>query len=168
MQRDEQTATWLAEILDRQGAALVLYARQWCDCPEDVVQEALLELVSQRQRPDHVMGWLYRVVRNRAISAARGQRRRVQREQRVAASESWFQPATALDAQEAAEALGGLPLEVREPVVARIWGGLTFAEIGQLVGVSTATAQRRYEQGLRELRSRLERTCPTNDPQTTG
>ena len=35
----------LAELVDRYGSALVLYARQWCDCPEDVVQTALPETV---------------------------------------------------------------------------------------------------------------------------
>ena len=49
---DDRASAWLARLLDDHGAALVLYARQWCSTPEDVVQEALLELVSQRQRPD--------------------------------------------------------------------------------------------------------------------
>lgn len=164
MDCDEQRAAWLAEVLDRYGAALALYARQWCACPEDVVQEALLELFCQPTRPKHVAAWLHRVVRNRAISAGRGQHRRQRRERRVAASEAWFQPSAALDAQEASAAVAELPPDLREVVVARIWGGLTFAEAADLTGVSTATAQRRYEQGLRALKTRLESTCPTKRP----
>ena len=41
----------LARLLDQHAAALALYARQWCDSPEDVVQDALLELVRQPKLP---------------------------------------------------------------------------------------------------------------------
>jgi RNA polymerase sigma factor (sigma-70 family) len=150
----------LATLLDQHGPALVLYARGFCDCPEDVVQDALLELISQRQRPARVVAWLYRVVRNGAISAARGARRRTRRETAVAAPEAWFDAVDGpLDAQEATAALAALPLELREVVVARIWGSLTFAEIAELVSTSLSTAQRRYEQGIQELHTRLEKSC---------
>src|SRR5438067_11933153 len=66
----------LGELVDRHAAALVLYARQWCDCPEDVVQTAFLKLVRVRVPPDNLMPWLYRVVRNGAIDASRAPRRR--------------------------------------------------------------------------------------------
>jgi len=32
--------TEFARLIDAHAAPLVLYARQWCDAPEDVVQEA--------------------------------------------------------------------------------------------------------------------------------
>lgn len=38
----------LTQLLDEHGGALVLYAQQWCDTPEDVVQEALLRLMRQK------------------------------------------------------------------------------------------------------------------------
>ena len=169
MGNDDSTPAWLARLLDEHGAALVLYARGWCDCPEDVVQEAFVELVSGRERPERVVPWLYRVVRNGAISAARKQRRRVKREMLVAAPEAWLEAGgSALDAREAAAALAALPLELREAVVARIWGELTFSEIAQLTGTSTSTAQRRYEQGIRELQSRLEKPCTIRNRRTTS
>ena len=162
MGHHDPTPGWLAGLLEKHGAALVLYARQWCTCPEDIVQDAFAKLVSRPARPEHVAAWLYRVVRNGAMSAARGERRRRQREQRTAASEVWFSDAAgALDAQEASAALGDLPGELREVVVARIWGGLTYAEIAELTATSTSTAQRRYEQGLRELQTQLEKPCET-------
>ena len=34
----------IGRLLDRHGAALELYARQLCQCPDDCVQEALVEL----------------------------------------------------------------------------------------------------------------------------
>jgi RNA polymerase sigma-70 factor (ECF subfamily) len=165
MASDDPTPAWLADLLDNHGRALVLYARQWCAAPEDVVQEALVKLVGQRQRPEQVVAWLYRVVRNGAISAAREEGRRKNREQRASAREGLFEESGAsLDAAEASAALAALPLELREVIVARIWGGLTFAQIAELTGVSTSTVQRRYEQGLRELETRLEKPCTTRPP----
>lgn len=153
----------LAWVLDRHAAALELYARQWCDCPDDVVQEALIELARQAERPDDVLCWLYRVVRNRAISAARSSRRRSLRESAASTDTRWFDstPGDLLDARSAAAALAALPEAQREVVVARLWGGLTFAEIGRLIGTNDSTAHRRYEAALAELRKRLNLPCPT-------
>ena len=71
---------FLGRLFDRHAAALELYARQWCDCSEDVVQEALIELAGQPRTPDDAAAWLYRVVRNKAISALRSARRRKRHE----------------------------------------------------------------------------------------
>ena len=68
-----------------------------------------------------------------------------------------------IDAGVAAAALESLSIELREVVVARIWGGLTFQQIGQLVGVSDSAAHRRYEAGLSALRQKLRVPCPKND-----
>lgn len=155
----------LAWVLDRHAAALELFARQWCDCPDDVVQEALIELARQSRAPDDVVCWLYRVVRNRAISAGRSSRRRRDRESTASPACEWFacSPDDALDARAAAEALAALPREQREVVVARLWGGLTFAEIGRLIGASDSAAHRRYEAALEELRKRLNVPCRPNE-----
>ena len=58
----------LEQLMNDHGAALELFAAQWSLVPEDCVQEAFLELVRQRRAPDNALAWLYRVVRNRAIS----------------------------------------------------------------------------------------------------
>jgi len=152
----------LSRLLDEHAAALVLYAQQWCRGPEDVVQEALLELVRQPTVPENVVGWLYRVVRNRAISASRSETRRSRRE--LAAAEArgpWFAASEGdrLDVAAATAALEQLPIEQRETIVARLWGGLSLAEVAELTGTSTATAWRRYESGLAALRERLGVTC---------
>jgi RNA polymerase sigma-70 factor (ECF subfamily) len=54
----------VTRLWDEHRNALVLYARQWCDGPEDVVQEAFLLLVRQGVAPEDSVGWLYRIVRN--------------------------------------------------------------------------------------------------------
>ena len=153
----------LGRLLDEHGAALVLYARQWCSSPEDVFQEALIRLAQQPRVPEKLLPWLYRVVRNGAISAARGAQRRRTHE-RVAAerADAWFEGGedVRIDAELAAHRLESLPLDQREVIVARLWGGLSFQEIGELVGASSSTAHRWYEAGLQALRERLEPSCP--------
>ena len=155
----------LGRLADRHAAALELYARQLCDSPQDVVQEALVQLAGLARGPDDALGWVYCVVRNRALSAARAARRRRRHEREAAGRRSaWFQPsaADAIDAQAAAAALESLPQEYREVVVARIWGGLTFQQIGRMVGSSDSTAHRRYEAALSLLRKKMRIPCPEN------
>ena len=152
----------LGRLLDEQGAALVLYAQQWCETPEDVVQEAFLLLVKQAVLPENVVGWLYRVVRNRAISESRCSGRRARREAAAAHSaEPWFEPIQGerLDAAAATRALEHLPVEQRETIVARLWGGLAFDQIADLTGSPKSTVYRWYERGLAALRERLG-ICP--------
>jgi RNA polymerase sigma-70 factor (ECF subfamily) len=159
-------ATQLGRLIDAHGGALVLYARQWCAAPEDVVQDAFLSLMAQARAPDPVLPWLFRVVRNRAISAARSDRRRRQREARSAA-ESWFQTefSRGIEAAELRAALAALPLEQREAIVAHLWGGLTFEQVGELAGCSTSMAYRRFADGIAALRERMgEMSCPKKPP----
>jgi RNA polymerase sigma factor (sigma-70 family) len=154
----------LGQLMDEHAAALVLYARQWCSAPEDVVQEAFIKLMAQNSPPASPVPWLYRVVRNGAISAARAARRRA-RHEHVAAAQmpSWFAPTegTGLDARAAAAALQALPIEQRETIVAHLWGGLTFEQIADMTGSSSSTAHRWYIAGLSALRERLRVVCPT-------
>jgi RNA polymerase sigma-70 factor (ECF subfamily) len=154
----------LGHLLEEHASSLVLYARQWCAAPEDVVQEAFCKLAAQRQLPDNLVPWLYRVVRNAAISAARADQRRRHHET-IAASRtpSWFTASagTGLDVEAATLALQALPLQQREIIVAHLWGGLTFEQIAELTGTSTSTAHRWYLAGLSALREQLGVPCPT-------
>jgi RNA polymerase sigma factor (sigma-70 family) len=153
----------LTRLLDAHGAALVLYAQQFCDTPEDVVQEAFLALMRQPAMPDNALGWLYRVVRNGAMNARRASQRRARRESTVAGqSQTWFHASLEdrLDAASAARAMEHLPIEQRETMVARLWGGLCFEEIADLTGSSTSTVHRWYQAGLSALRERMGVTCP--------
>lgn len=147
----------LARLLDEHAAALALYARQWSSSPEDIVQEALLQLMRESEAPANPVGWIYRVTRNLAISAARGHSRRARHERRAGtAQESWFEsdPASKIDGATVTEMLSALPLEQREAIVLRVWGGLGFEQIAEMTSVSTSTAHRRYEAGLQTLREK--------------
>ena len=159
-------AELLGRLLDEHGAALALYASQWTDAADDCVQEALVELARQPQAPDHAVAWLYRVVKNRALNAARGSRRRRERETRAMADRfAVVQQSAAFDRDAslaAIEALEQLETDDRELVVMRIWGGLKYDEIAVALAISTSSAHRQYERALTKLRQILETPCSTN------
>ena len=142
-------ATLIARMLNEHGAALALYASQWTSAAEDCVQEALIELARQATPPANPKAWLYRVVRNRAHNAARAARRR-------ARHEDWatrLRPTTADAVEiELTDALATLTNEIREVIVLRIWGRLTWEELADVAGGSSTTMQRRFAEGLRTLK----------------
>ncbi len=161
--------TSLARLYRQHAPALRLWARQWGGSADDLVQNAFIRLAQQTPPPEKVLPWLYRVVRNEALAAHRAAARRRRREQQSSAPEVWFAPAVnRLDVEDATRLLAAMPLELREVIVARLWGGLTFEEIARLLGCSLPTAHRRYHAGLAQLRERLEgRWIPTPTAPTT-
>lgn len=163
-------AELLGSLIDQHAAALELYAGQWCGCPEDVLQEVLIDLARSDRRPENPVAWLYRAVRFRAINAGRARRRRRRHEARAALD----RPAVlvppsgeTLDARQVAAAVDALPDEEREVVVARLWGELSFREIGEVTGTSESTAHRRYRSALMRLREKVSPSC-TNPKKTTS
>ena len=156
----------LGSLLSTHGPALRLFARSWCDAADDVVQEAFVQLAKQATVPNDPRAWLFRVVRNGALTSRRSVARRRRYETSAAGERrDWFEsrPDVQLDADRAAAALAELPEELRETVVAHLWGGLTFEQVAELTGTSSSTSHRRYEQGLKLLRERLEKPCPTEN-----
>jgi RNA polymerase sigma factor (sigma-70 family) len=69
----------------------------------------------------------------------------------------WFDAdaETLLDAERATAALRSLPADQREVITLALWSGLTFEQIGELIGCSSSTAHRWYVAGLATLRERL-------------
>jgi RNA polymerase sigma factor (sigma-70 family) len=153
----------LARLIDEHAAALILFGRQWCGTPEDVVQNAFLKLVTQRSLPADPVAWLYRVVRNGALDAAKSARRWQKREADAALPRKWFiEPEVeGLDAAAAVAALERLPIDQRELIVAHLWGDLTFEQIGNVSGCSASSAYRRFQEAIKELRRLLGVQCQT-------
>jgi RNA polymerase sigma-70 factor (ECF subfamily) len=148
----------LRELVDAYGAALVLYARQWCSSPDDALQEALIDLTQQASAPRDPMGWLFKAVRYKAINLARADQRR-SRHWRQAAVErdNWFDcdPTTTMQTEELESMLTELEPLAREIVIARIWGEMSFEQIAELVEYPVSTVHRRYHQTLKLLEQRL-------------
>ena len=152
------TQSRLREIMAQHAGPLTLYARQFLDghAAEDVVQEALFALSREKSEIENPVAWLYRSVRNGAISQKRSDLRREKRENTVRHA-PWFEPdpSNRLDAELVVETLQTLPTELREIVTLHVWGERSFAEIAELLGTSKATAFRRYEEALATLRELL-------------
>jgi RNA polymerase sigma factor (sigma-70 family) len=154
----------LVRMAVERSAALALYARQWLDAAsaDDVVQEALVALLSERRPPDDPVAWMFRAVRNAAIDHARSSARRKKREESGAQDRrEWFEtrPESNLDAELAEQKLRQIPLELRQAVILRIWGGLSFAQISQIMQLSPSTVYERYASALELMRSALEKPC---------
>ncbi|MBC8868868.1 MAG: sigma-70 family RNA polymerase sigma factor [Planctomycetes bacterium] len=161
----------LGELIDTHGAALTLYARQWCRSPEDALQEALIDLLRQTPVPNHPIAWLYKTVRRRAMNLARAERRRVKHHRQACEQrKSWFLPADGMSDEpvDAEALLRRLPPLEREIVVARVWGELSFGQIADLVDRSTSAVHRRYQRALAELgrimTNQLEDSRQTDEP----
>jgi len=145
------------------AVALVLYARQWLDSgeAEDVVHDVFVRLIAMQRPPHDTKAWLFRAVRNEAISKSRSFWRRKRRESNVSRDRrEWFEHRVEdlIDANAAQAALATLSTEQREVVVLRIWAELSFQEIADLVGVSVSTAFERYKTALGLMKSKLQRS----------
>jgi RNA polymerase sigma-70 factor (ECF subfamily) len=99
---------------------------------------------------------LFATIRRRAIDLGRREDRRMNRELTVAVSDAqpWFD--AGVEQREFGRmiqaAMAELPQEQREIITLKIWGDMTFAEIGEALGIPANTAASRFRYGLSELR----------------
>jgi RNA polymerase sigma-70 factor (ECF subfamily) len=150
---------WRA-LLARHGPALVLFARQWTSThadAEDALQDALVRFLKAGQRPRDEVAYLYSCVRSAAVDLSRTSARRRKVDVTKGTEEPAFAPAPAqADLAASVEAaLAQLPGEQREVLVMKIWGGLTFAQIGASLQISANTAASRYRYALQRLETAL-------------
>ncbi len=146
---------WFAE----HGARLRLVARQWTRSSadaDDVLQEAFVRFWQhQRHLPGNPNALVVTSIRRAALDLHRRADRRVVRENLVAADEAtatWFEPEVDPRLQALAGALPALPAEQREVVVLKVWGDLTFEQIGQQLEISPNTAASRWRYAMEALR----------------
>jgi RNA polymerase sigma-70 factor (ECF subfamily) len=157
-------AELIAEYFERHGAALEFYASQWTQAAGDCVQESYLEFARLPELPPDPAAWLFRVVRHRALNAARAARRRTVHEQvaaqRNTANRPIHSPAETVALR---DLLQSLQNDRRELIILRIWGRLTWEEIATVTQSSRSSAQRNFLEALEQLRQQMEpRECPTN------
>lgn len=131
---------------------------------EDLCQEVFLRVLNAcgRYRACGAFStWLYRITLNVARSAARKRRWRwgsLDNHEPVAADAA---PPETLGRDELGrrvqQALTSLPPKLREPLVLRHFGELTFAEIAQITGQPASTVKSRSRVALEKLRRELHR-----------
>jgi RNA polymerase sigma-70 factor (ECF subfamily) len=152
------------------GSALVLFAAAMTgerSRAQDAVHQVFLKLIEYgtlRQIVD-VKAYLFACVRNAVLNEAKARQRNVeldpeslpQQAKPGPAGDPWFNPlnrdrAAELDLQ---RALRALPADQRQIIVMHIWGGLTFSQIGDVVGASSNTVASRYRYALAKLREAM-------------
>jgi RNA polymerase sigma-70 factor (ECF subfamily) len=140
---------------------LLLFARQWVRSAtdaEDVVQEAFIRFWRQNRDIEN-RGLLYATVRSVALDIIRRDSRRARREATAYAdAEQSVEPQFERDDESLrllALALNRLPHDQREVLVMKIWNDLTFAQIGEGLGISQNTAASRYRYALAALKKDL-------------
>ena len=158
----EQLARWFDMYSDK----LMLYARHWLpdDLAQDAVQNAFARLMGQLHQVRDVQAWLFRTVRNDAVTRLRRQERRSRHSRLISGQQPiWFEsrPEDLIDAHTAQEILMTLPPAQREVVVLRIWGQLSLKQIGRIVGSSVTTVHSRYQAALAAIKERMQQSCET-------
>lgn len=136
------------------------------DRAEDAVHEAFAKLFGRSDRPSgEPAAYAFSVVRNAAIDQLRkaGRDRTARQSIYEEAGPSKLLSANRPDSdahdterREAIQAaLDKLNDEQREVIVMKIYGGLTFDQIGQAIGAPLSTVASRYRRGLARLETGL-------------
>ncbi|MBI2825614.1 MAG: sigma-70 family RNA polymerase sigma factor [Planctomycetia bacterium] len=132
---------------------------------DDLCQEVFVRILRARERyrPSHSFStWLYRITLNVARDSRRRQERRpsqslVSHDARSPAPT----PAEALARDELADtvaaAVAALPDELREVLVLKHFGRLSFSEVALATGLPLSTAKSRVQAALKQLRGELRR-----------
>jgi RNA polymerase sigma-70 factor (ECF subfamily) len=172
---NETAATEWRAWIEEHGPKMFLFARQQTRSHEDaqdVLQDAFVKLLEKIRNDEFIGGteawqpYLYTTIRRLAIDLGRRDDRRKRREDAVGqarveggddSSHPWFDTDASDDETRAQLELKlkELPPKFSEVIVMKIWGERTFAEIGEILGISQNTAASRYRYGLEALKRSL-------------
>ncbi len=157
----DQTEASLAEIefLYRQhGAALLLFASTITgerSRAQDAVHQVFLKFMEtgNLSRAKDKKAYLFACIRNAVLN----ERKLQDRHEPLETDSAWFSPPDrdVTGEQNLRRALAALPDDQRQIVVLHIWGDLTFAQIADLLSISSNTAASRYRYALGKLRDAM-------------
>jgi RNA polymerase sigma-70 factor, ECF subfamily len=147
----------LERVWDLMADQLYGFAR-WCARSpadaDDIVQETFVRLVRfarDAARAERPKAYLLTIVRRVAIDLQRRRRDEPIGEAPLLVARV-ADPVQILDAERASLLVGRLPLKQRQAVYLKHFAGLTFEEMGRVLGVPTFTAAGRYRVGMAALR----------------
>ena len=155
------------ELVRRHRDAVYRFAVRWLadsDQALDVAQDVFVRAFDglKNYRGDsRFRTWLFSITLNTARSVARRQKRR--REVRLNTGADFLDLRTPPDAKaaraeafaRAAAELNSLPEKQRGAVTLRVFEGLSFKEIGEIIGCSEGSARVNYHHGIQKLREML-------------
>ena len=157
---ETNSSTWRQWVAEN-GPRFLLFARHQTRSEEDardVLQEVLVDAWRRGGGVVPDVAVVFAGVRRRAIDLARREDRRRRRESEWGGDsfgDGWFVDGAA-EHRDLEQALRGIRPDFAEVVVLKIWGGLTFDEIAETLGINGSTAASRYRYGLRDLQRVLE------------
>ncbi len=131
---------------------------------EEVMQEVLLEVWRTAARFDPSVGsaraWIMTLAHRRAVDRVRSEQRAAARELRAATASIDYDEVsdaalTTLEQERVRRCLGGLTDLQRESVTLAYYGGYSYREVAQLLGVAVGTVKTRMRDGLIRLRDCL-------------
>ena len=152
---------WLAENSPR----LLLFARSWGksrEDAEDLVQDAIIKMWHYQHEQNRGGGppdlpLVFSTIRFAGLMLHRSEKRRKKREESIIYLNDfvdvWLDPMMEEDEEGLLlrDAVRGLSDKLREVVVMKIWGDLTFAQISEALAISPNTAASRYRYALEQL-----------------
>ncbi|NNC88707.1 MAG: RNA polymerase sigma factor [Akkermansiaceae bacterium] len=165
--RSRKLASEWKDWLAAEGGKLLMYARQRTgsmEDAEDVLQDALARLWGYQEERDYRppdLALAYSVVRMCGLDWGRKQGRREKKHRKIIElhtyEDHWLDRGAEDDeeAQLLREAVKVLSEKLREVVTMKVWGGLTFAQIADVLKISQNTAASRYRYALEQLEKQL-------------
>ncbi len=169
--------SYLQSLFDEYAPALVLFARQWCDCPEDAVQEAFIDLSQLKQRPQNSKAWLYTTTRRKAMNILRSESRRRKHYQKAGEQNGAIRDQVLLihhkhgslariqtpSSQKKSRSVWQHSLLSNARfIVAKVWGEMNFEQLAELLECSVSSAHRRYASALGALKQSIEKNNASN------
>jgi RNA polymerase sigma-70 factor, ECF subfamily len=162
---DKEAFQTLADRLAPNALALATRVTANRHLAEEAVQEAFLDVWRRCDRFDSKRGglrqWVLGVVHHKAVDAVRRERSAAQ------LSSKGLDPMPPPDPEESgwladrrtrvARAVGDLSPAQREAVMLAYFGGLTYRQVAERLGIPEGTAKSRLRDGLMTLRGLLER-----------
>jgi RNA polymerase sigma-70 factor, ECF subfamily len=135
---------------------------------EEVAQEVLLEVWRTASRFDPARGsaaaWALTIAHRRAVDRVRSETAGSRREQKVAPEMAVREEdvaevvAATLDHQRVRRCMDGLTVLQRESIKLAYYGGYTYPQVAQLLGVALGTVKTRIRDGLIRMRDCMEVT----------
>ncbi len=159
---------WIRAAVERYESPLVRYAARITgdvESARDVVQEAFGRLCGQdRAELDGRLGpWLFAVCRNGALDVRRKGRRMTTAASGVldSVADAAADPAEAASGREAASGvlahLERLPAEQQEAIRLKFQEGMSYRQIGEVMGKSVSHVGVLIHEGMKAMRSRMRR-----------
>lgn len=125
------------------------------DAAWDCVQEAFATALTTPNPPENPVAWLCGVARNHGRTWTRSNSRYRKAIARIPRRDQ----SEAADADDLREAIGGLPIKIRDAITLRYLAGMTIKEVAQAQSVSETAAKSRIHRGLGMLRATLGATA---------